>query len=119
MRAGVCIEPLEPRLLLSGTWGAGVDGPAADEPASADTGLDQTTALPAIEKAAQADTSAKRPAASAGTIDLLTAAPAIHINNDTFHPADLSPLPNAATAPSAALDATAVASPESTPPVAS
>ena len=27
---GVCFEPLEPRLLLSGSWGAGVDAPSPD-----------------------------------------------------------------------------------------
>ncbi|MEN8809564.1 MAG: DUF4347 domain-containing protein, partial [Desulfobacterales bacterium] len=27
---GVCFEPLEPRLLLSGSWGAAVDGPSSD-----------------------------------------------------------------------------------------
>ena len=27
---GVCFEPLEPRLLLSGSWGAGVDAPSHD-----------------------------------------------------------------------------------------
>ena len=28
--AGVCFEPLEPRLLLSGSWGAGMDAPSLD-----------------------------------------------------------------------------------------
>ena len=27
---GICFEPLEPRLLLSGSWGAGMDSPAPD-----------------------------------------------------------------------------------------
>ncbi len=33
--AGICFEPLEPRLLLSGSWGAGGDAPSADVQAGA------------------------------------------------------------------------------------
>ena len=36
---GICFEPLEPRLLLSGTWGAVVDGPTSDSQANAAGGF--------------------------------------------------------------------------------
>ena len=42
---GVCFEPLEPRLLLSGSWGAGVDGPSPDPQASAHDGFTQETVV--------------------------------------------------------------------------
>ena len=32
--AGICFEPLEPRLLLSGSWGAGVEASPADSQAN-------------------------------------------------------------------------------------
>ena len=40
-KAGICFEALEPRLLLSGSWGAVVDGPGADTQADAHGGLTQ------------------------------------------------------------------------------
>ena len=38
-KAGICFEALEPRLLLSGSWGAVVDGPSADSQADTRGGL--------------------------------------------------------------------------------
>jgi CSLREA domain-containing protein len=42
---GVCFEPLEPRLLLSGSWGAGVDVPSHDSQASTHGGFTQETVV--------------------------------------------------------------------------
>ena len=39
LSAGICFEALEPRLLLSGSWGADVDGPGPDTQADAHGGL--------------------------------------------------------------------------------
>ena len=43
--AGICFEPLEPRLLLSGSWGAGVEASPSDSQANAPGGLGQDTAV--------------------------------------------------------------------------
>ena len=40
-KAGICFEALEPRLLLSGSWGAVVDGPGADTQADSHGSLTQ------------------------------------------------------------------------------
>ena len=42
---GVCFEPLEPRLLLSGSWGAGVDVPSPDSQPNSHGGFTQETVL--------------------------------------------------------------------------
>ena len=42
---GVCFEPLEPRLLLSGSWGAGVDAPSSDSQQNTHGGFAQETVV--------------------------------------------------------------------------
>ena len=42
---GVCFEPLEPRLLLSGSWGTGVDAPSPDSQQNTHSGFAQETVL--------------------------------------------------------------------------
>ena len=43
LKAGICFEALEPRLLLSGSWGAGVDASPAESQANAPGGFGQET----------------------------------------------------------------------------
>ncbi len=73
--SGICFEPLEPRLLLSGSWGSGAEAPTADTqstpgseiaPAGADFHLDRGHA----DAAANQD--------SGPVIDLLAQAPALN-----------------------------------------
>ena len=45
LAVGVCFEPLEPRLLLSGSWGAGVDASPAESQANAPGGFGQETVV--------------------------------------------------------------------------
>lgn len=78
-RKVLCFEALEPRLLLSGTWGTGTDGSAADAQAETGSGFNQDTVLQSIDREAQMDTSAESSDASSGTVDLLTQAPAINL----------------------------------------
>ena len=40
MAIGIVFEPLEPRLLLSGSWGAVADGPPADSQENAASGFE-------------------------------------------------------------------------------
>ena len=43
LAVGICFEPLEPRLLLSGSWGAGVDASSEESQANAPGGFGQET----------------------------------------------------------------------------
>ena len=40
---GICFEPLEPRLLLSGSWGAAIDSPSPDSDANTQGDFAQDT----------------------------------------------------------------------------
>ena len=77
--AGVCFEPLEPRLLLSGSWGAGVDASPAESQANAPGGFGQETV------ALHADAGISDPQAwqqhrlqIIGRVDLLASAPVLN-----------------------------------------
>ena len=43
MPIGICFEPLEPRLLLSGSWGGGIDAPSPDAQLNTDGGFGPET----------------------------------------------------------------------------
>ncbi len=43
MPIGICFEPLEPRLLLSGSWGGGVEAPSLDSQPNSDDGFGTDT----------------------------------------------------------------------------
>ena len=72
-RTGICFEPLEPRLLLSGTWGTGADSPVAEDHATAESSFSQDTV---VESTVTESTSTT---ASDGTVDLLDEAPALSL----------------------------------------
>jgi len=77
--ASTCFEPLEPRLLLSGSWGTGADTPIPDEQ---DTHT-QATVLP--ESAAEAfhtQTDQQSNDQTTTVVDLLAQAPSL-IPSDT------------------------------------
>ena len=46
MPGGICFEPLEPRLLLSGSWGAGIDMPSPDSSAHTEGGFEHEATVP-------------------------------------------------------------------------
>ena len=72
LAVGVCFEPLEPRLLLSGSWGAGVDASPADSQASTpDKRGAEAVAL-------HADARISDQQQMLGRIDLLAQAPAFN-----------------------------------------
>ena len=69
---GICFEPLEPRLLLSGTWGTGADGAVSEARTKLDGGFNQAT----VAAATAVETS--QTGATGGTVDLLGEAPALN-----------------------------------------
>ena len=77
---GVCFEPLEPRLLLSGSWAAGVDNPSPDPQPNNQDGFTQesgvlfeSTGISGVDALQQ-----KQSQPQTGTIvDILASAPAI------------------------------------------
>ncbi len=87
--AGICIEVLEPRLLLSGSWGAGGEAPSAVNPAevaiTGDAGFSKSSVLNRNQNAADIESQ----------VDILAGASALNIsavgeaaNLDQAPPAD-------------------------------
>ena len=77
--AGICFEPLEPRLLLSGTWGAGVDASPADSQANTPGGSGQDTAvLHADSGISDLQVLQQHRLQTIGRIDLLANAPVLN-----------------------------------------
>ncbi len=78
LKAGICFEALEPRLLLSGSWGAVVDGPSADTQADAHSGLILKSVVSHADAGFSGAGNAQvnlRP--GSGRVDLLSRAPAL------------------------------------------
>ena len=77
--AGICFEALEPRLLLSGSWGAVVDAPGPDTPFDAHGGLAQGTVMfhsdASISGAGNVQVNLTP---ASGRVDLLSRAPALN-----------------------------------------
>ena len=79
---GVCFEPLEPRLLLSGSWGAGVDAPSHDSQTSTHGGFTQeTVVISEITVGSGTDTQHQNPRQTAVHVDLLAQAPVLNAVN--------------------------------------
>ena len=87
---GVCFEPLEPRLLLSGSWAAGVDNPSPDPQPNNQDGFTQESGV-LFESTGTSGVDAlqqKQSQPQTGTIvDILASAPAI----EEFAAADPAP----------------------------
>ena len=82
MPIGICFEPLEPRLLLSGTWGAGVDASPAGSQANAHGGFTQETVVISENTLGSAtDTQRQNPRQTAVYVDLLAQAPVLNAVN--------------------------------------
>ena len=79
---GVCFEPLEPRLLLSGSWGAGVDAPSHDSQTSTHGGFTQETVVVSeITIGSAMDTQHQNPRQTAVQVDLLAQASVLNAVN--------------------------------------
>ncbi len=90
-KAGICFEVLEPRLLLSGSWGMAVDGPGADTPSDVQGGLTQGSMVFHAEANITAAGSEQRSLTlESGRIDLLTRAPALNTLGNPVHTLDTS-----------------------------
>ena len=97
---GVCFEPLEPRLLLSGSWGAGVDAPSHDSQTSTHGGFTQeTVVISEITIGSEADTQHQNPRQTAVHVDLLAQAPVLNAVNA------VDPVPEAPSTPDQAAPA--------------
>ena len=100
---GICFEPLEPRLLLSGSWGAGIEAPAPDGLPGGENDFAQKAA--AIYESA--DTSGggvqhqgQHPPGAAAMVDILAQLPTL----DEFGSGPVDPIPDdASTADKTAL----------------
>ncbi len=82
---GICFEPLEPRLLLSGSWGAGAEAASPDSQANSDgsSGMDTVTISNAPEGIGLDALSQNQHVLGVGTfIDVLADAPALNPLND-------------------------------------
>ena len=78
LAVGICFEPLEPRLLLSGSWGAGVDASPADSQANTpDERGRETVALHADAGISDPQASQQHQLQIIGRIDLLANAPVL------------------------------------------
>ena len=77
--SGICFEPLEPRLLLSGSWGAGAEAPSADTPGAPGSEISPAGVDFHLDRG-HADAAAASPDAStaAPVVDLLVQAPALN-----------------------------------------
>ena len=99
---GICFEPLEPRLLLSGSWAAGMESPSPDLQLNTRSDFTQETGVP-FDSAGASGVEALQQSKSQpgiGTIvDILAAAPAI----EEFAAAD--PVPETASSEDQALPA--------------
>ncbi len=87
---GICFEPLEPRLLLSGSWGAVVDAPSPDShsTASSEFGPEMDTFAEGPDAfAAQSLLQRQQAPAASVHVDLLATIPALDIF-DTDNAAD-------------------------------
>ena len=81
MPIGICFEPLEPRLLLSGSWGAGVEAASPDSQANSDgsSGMDTVTISDAPEGIGLDALSQNQHVLGVGTfIDVLADAPVLN-----------------------------------------
>ena len=79
LSAGICFEALEPRLLLSGSWGAVVDGPGADAQADAHGGLTLKSLMSHAEVGfSGAGNAQDNLTPGSGRVDLLTQVPALN-----------------------------------------
>ena len=82
MPIGVCFEPLEPRLLLSGSWGAGVDAPSHDSQTSTHGGFTQETVVVSeITIGSATDIQHQNPRQTAVLVDLLAQASVLNAVN--------------------------------------
>ena len=95
---GICFEPLEPRLLLSGSWGAGLDTPSPDSQANAPGGFEyQAAAFAQSISLSDADLHAPNAQQSEPIVDLLAEAPVINELPTSVAGADVDekgPIPN-------------------------
>ena len=83
---GVCFEPLEPRLLLSGSWGAGVEAPSHDSHTSIHGGFTQETVLISENIAGSGTDALTQTQTVPGTValvDVLSQAPVLNAVNTT------------------------------------
>ena len=77
---GICFEPLEPRLLLSGSWGAGVDNPSPDPQPNTQGDFTQETAVLFESTGTSGVDALQQSKSQPGTgtlVDILASAPAI------------------------------------------
>jgi hypothetical protein len=76
---GILLEPLEPRLLLSGSWAAGVDASPADSQANTPGGgIHETVTLHAVADISHSQMSQHHRLQLVGRIDLLANAPVMN-----------------------------------------
>jgi VCBS repeat-containing protein len=95
---GICFEALEPRLLLSGSWGAAVDGPSPNTQANTPNDFNQdTVALYDATGSTATDTQLQSPQVDVGFIDLLADAPALNLFNENDATANAAAVPDAPT----------------------
>ena len=99
---GICFEPLEPRLLLSGSWGAGMENPSPDSQLNTQGDFTQETAVLFESTGTSGVDALQQSKSQPGTgtlVDILAAAPAI----EEFAAAD--PVPETASSEDQALPA--------------
>ena len=85
---GICFEPLEPRLLLSGTWGAGAEAPSVDSQAASQDGFaKEAVSLPETTDAFYALNPAQgqRMPEKGILVDVLSQVPALDVLSGANH----------------------------------
>lgn len=75
--SGICFEPLEPRLLLSGSWGAGAEALSAEVPNTPGSNFAQAPAAFDASRG-HADAGAAHQGSSSPVVDLLAQAPVLN-----------------------------------------
>ena len=92
-KAGICFEALEPRLLLSGSWGAVVDGPGADTQADSHGSLTQGSMVFHADTGITGVGSEDRSLTPGSSrVDLLSLAPAFNTPSNPVPALDASPV---------------------------
>ena len=91
LKSGICFEALEPRLLLSGSWGAVVDGPGADTQADSHGSLTQGSMVFHADTGITGVGSEDRSLTpGSGRVDLLSLAPALNTSSNPVPALDAS-----------------------------
>ncbi len=75
--SGICFEPLEPRLLLSGSWGEVIDSSGTDRPSHTQDTLTQKTLLSGTDTDHTGPQAERSHLTAAGGVDLLAQAPVL------------------------------------------